>query len=199
LFLVRRTAYNPAMRHRSTRRATTSSSQYSPGLDFIELGGATQLNHNFDNKGFAGGGQTGCQLQTGTFLWGLEGDWSSFGNSSSENAFAGESVAFIESLNRSQIPLSRKFCTVVCGEQCSLTWPVTRKPTTGIACCCALAAIGDAAAAPPRKVMNSRCLMQSAADLILAGMDHPPRLVLRQYPCFAAQSVWQGMSATGES
>jgi hypothetical protein len=32
--------------------------------------------------------------------------------------------------------------------------------------------------------MNSRRLMQSAPGLILAGMDHPPRLVLRQYPCF---------------
>lgn len=39
---------------------------------------------DFDNDGFAGGGQAGCQLQTGNFLWGLEGDWSSFSNSSSK-------------------------------------------------------------------------------------------------------------------
>ena len=39
------------------------------------------FNQSFDNKGFAGGGQAGCQLQTGMFLWGLEGDWSSFSNS----------------------------------------------------------------------------------------------------------------------
>jgi outer membrane immunogenic protein len=63
----------------------TSSSQYSPGVDVLEFGGPAQLNQNFDNKGFSGGGQVGCQLQTGTFLWGLEGDWSSFSNSYSHN------------------------------------------------------------------------------------------------------------------
>ena len=35
----------------------------------------------YDNKGFVGGGQGGCQYQTGSFLWGIEGDWSSFSNS----------------------------------------------------------------------------------------------------------------------
>jgi hypothetical protein len=40
--------------------------------------------------------------------------------SSSRDGSASDS-AFIESLNRSQIPLSRKFCTVVCGKKCSLT------------------------------------------------------------------------------
>ncbi len=65
---------------------TTSSTQYSPGLQPAEFG-APQLNQNFDNKGFAGGGQVGCQLQTGTFLWGLEGDWSSFSNSSTKDLF----------------------------------------------------------------------------------------------------------------
>jgi outer membrane immunogenic protein len=38
--------------------------------------------HDFDNKGFAGGGQVGCQLQRGMFLWGLEGDWASLSNTS---------------------------------------------------------------------------------------------------------------------
>src|ERR1700683_4860978 len=34
-------------------------------------------------------------------------------------------------LESSQIPLSRKFCTVVCGKKCSLTWPVTFFPSDG--------------------------------------------------------------------
>jgi len=70
---------------------TTSSSQYTPGTvafeENIEFGLPAQYNQNFDNRGFAGGGQGGCQLQTGTFLWGLEGDWSSFSNTSSNNIF----------------------------------------------------------------------------------------------------------------
>jgi outer membrane immunogenic protein len=66
---------------------TTSSSQFSPGIDVFQFG-AIQLNQSFDNTGFVGGGQAGCQLQTGTFLWGLEGDWSSFSNSSSRSAFS---------------------------------------------------------------------------------------------------------------
>jgi outer membrane immunogenic protein len=65
---------------------TTSTSQYTyyqeEGFNY------SQLNQSFDNKGFVGGGQAGCQLQTGMFLWGLEGDWSSFSNSASKN-FAG--------------------------------------------------------------------------------------------------------------
>jgi outer membrane immunogenic protein len=64
-----------------------SSSQYTPGIDALLQIGSPQLNENFDNKGFIDGGQVGCQLQTGTFLWGLEGDWSSFSNSSSRNFF----------------------------------------------------------------------------------------------------------------
>jgi outer membrane immunogenic protein len=61
---------------------TTSSSQYDAPIASLAVL-PTQFNDNFDNKGFAGGGQAGCQLQTGTFLWGLEGDWSSFRDSSS--------------------------------------------------------------------------------------------------------------------
>jgi outer membrane immunogenic protein len=67
---------------------TTSSSQYTGS----GLADSPQLNQNFDNKGFVGGGQAGCQLQTGTFLWGLEGDWSSFNNSSSKNLFYSNSI-----------------------------------------------------------------------------------------------------------
>jgi outer membrane immunogenic protein len=39
------------------------------------------------NRGFAGGGQAGCQLQTGTFLWGIEGDFTSFNNKDSRHYF----------------------------------------------------------------------------------------------------------------
>jgi hypothetical protein len=39
--------------------------------------------------------------------------------------------------------------------------PAPRIPTTGIAGCCARAASGHAAAAPPTKVMNSRRLTSS--------------------------------------
>jgi outer membrane immunogenic protein len=74
----------------------TSSSQYTPGIDALLQIGSPQLNQNFDNKGFFGGGQAGCQLQTGTFLWGLEGDWSSFSNSSSRNFFNREPLAKLQ-------------------------------------------------------------------------------------------------------
>jgi hypothetical protein len=56
-------------------------------------------------------------------IWALSAATSAM--SSSRDSSATDS-AFIESLNRSQIPLSRKFCTVVCGKKCSLTWPVTK-------------------------------------------------------------------------
>jgi outer membrane immunogenic protein len=42
---------------------------------------------DYSNKGFAGGGQFGCQLQTGTFLWGIEGDFTSFSNKDSKHYF----------------------------------------------------------------------------------------------------------------
>jgi outer membrane immunogenic protein len=42
------------------------------------------ITNGYDNKGFVGGGQGGCQYQTGSFLWGIEGDWSSFNNSVSK-------------------------------------------------------------------------------------------------------------------
>jgi outer membrane immunogenic protein len=65
---------------------TTSSSQYT-AAETVDFGGPGQFNQDFDNKALLGGGQAGCQLQSGTFLWGLEGDWSSFSNSSSRNYF----------------------------------------------------------------------------------------------------------------
>ncbi|MEA2981201.1 MAG: outer rane immunogenic protein [Alphaproteobacteria bacterium] len=45
---------------------------------------ATPMNSTYSNKGFAGGGQVGCQVQTGTFLWGVEGDFTSFKNNDSK-------------------------------------------------------------------------------------------------------------------
>jgi outer membrane immunogenic protein len=56
---------------------------------------------NFSPKGFAGGGQGGCQLQTGNFLWGIEGDWTSLSNSDSRSygLDGGDSVAFSSGLN----------------------------------------------------------------------------------------------------
>jgi outer membrane immunogenic protein len=61
-----------------------STSQYS-AIEQIEVGLSGEYNESYNNKGFVGGGQAGCQYQTGMFLWGLEGDWSSFSNSSSFN------------------------------------------------------------------------------------------------------------------
>ena len=52
-------------------------------------------------------------------IWALSAPTSAM--SSSRDSSAADS-AFIESLNRSQIPLSRKFCTVDCRKLCSLTW-----------------------------------------------------------------------------
>ena len=40
--------------------------------------GEFQFTDQFSPKGFVGGFQGGCQLQTGQFLRGLEGDWDSF-------------------------------------------------------------------------------------------------------------------------
>jgi outer membrane immunogenic protein len=81
-----------------------SSSEYSPGTVTVStnanlpFGTPRTLGYNFgsvtqdfDNRGFVGGAQVGCQLQTGIFLWGVEGDWSSFSNSS-ERSFAGSTV-----------------------------------------------------------------------------------------------------------
>src|SRR5262249_33149002 len=47
-----------------------------------------------------------------------------------------------------------------------------RKPITGIAGCCARAARGHAAAAPPRSVMNARRLMEVLASGLAAARYH---------------------------
>jgi opacity protein-like surface antigen len=63
-----------------------------------------QSNQRFDNKGFDGGGQAGCQLQTGAVIWGLEGDWSSFNKSDSHafsSGFNQGGVLFNQSFNQS--------------------------------------------------------------------------------------------------
>src|SRR5207249_3600689 len=46
-----------------------------------------------------------------------------------------------------------------------------RNPTTGMPGCCALAARGQAAAAPPRRVMNSRRCMAGLLFNYLVGAD----------------------------
>jgi outer membrane immunogenic protein len=87
----------------------TATSYYaypdSPVLDsngFFTTGDFIQT---FNNKGFVGGGQVGCQQQKGSFLWGVEGDWSSFSNGNSGDNFAsgfsGGGVSFSQSFNQS--------------------------------------------------------------------------------------------------
>ena len=60
-----------------------ANDQYT--IDFTYNTVSTPLTNNYVNKGFAGGGQAGCQLQAGAFLWGLEGDLTSFKNKDSKN------------------------------------------------------------------------------------------------------------------
>jgi outer membrane immunogenic protein len=64
--------------------------------------GEFQFTDQFSPKGFVGGFQGGCQLQTGQFLWGLEGDWDSFKNSDTRNwtdVGGGDNVSFSSSVN----------------------------------------------------------------------------------------------------
>jgi outer membrane immunogenic protein len=73
--------------------AGTSTSYYaSPVSPVIDPNGhfttATFI-EDFTNKGFVGGAQAGCQQQTGLFLWGAEGDWSSFDNGGSHSFSSG--------------------------------------------------------------------------------------------------------------
>src|SRR5215831_2546319 len=49
-----------------------------------------------------------------------------------------------------------------------------RSPTTGIVGCCACAASGHAAAAPPSSVMNSRRFMSSMGDFLPYALSAPP-------------------------
>ncbi len=57
---------------------------------------STPLNNSYSNKGFAGGGQVGCQLQTGSFLWGIEGDFSWFKNHANKSFFTQYEDRFTE-------------------------------------------------------------------------------------------------------
>jgi outer membrane immunogenic protein len=59
--------------------------------------GEYQFTDQFSPKGFLGGFQGGCQLQTGQFLWGLEGDWDSFKHSDSRNWADGTDTASFSS------------------------------------------------------------------------------------------------------
>jgi len=80
---------------------STSSHLFS--LDDVGEGEGTpgefQFTDQFSPKGFVGGFQGGCQLQTGQFLWGLEGDWDSFNHSDSRaySSLGGEDHASFNS------------------------------------------------------------------------------------------------------
>jgi outer membrane immunogenic protein len=63
-----------------------STDQYT-FLPTYNINAETPQISDYSNKGFAGGGQAGCQLQTGTFLWGIEGDFTSFNNRDSKHYF----------------------------------------------------------------------------------------------------------------
>jgi outer membrane immunogenic protein len=88
----------------------TSTSYYaSPVSPVIDPNGhfttATFI-QDFDDKGFLGGAQGGCQQQFGTFLWGAEGDWSSFDNSGGSKVFSngfdeGGGINFSQTFNQS--------------------------------------------------------------------------------------------------
>jgi outer membrane immunogenic protein len=78
---------------------STSSHLFS--LDDVDPG-EFQFTDQFSPKGFLGGFQGGCQLQTGQFLWGLEGDWDSFKHSDTRNwtdVGGGDSVSFSSSVS----------------------------------------------------------------------------------------------------
>ena len=62
---------------------STSSHLFS--FDDVLTPGEFQFTDQFSPKGFLGGFQGGCQLQTGQFLWGLEGDWDSFKHTDSRS------------------------------------------------------------------------------------------------------------------
>jgi len=62
--------------------STSSINGYTPiDTDFYP----STIVQGFNNNGVAGGAQGGCQYQTGNFLWGIEGDWTSFSNSASKS------------------------------------------------------------------------------------------------------------------
>jgi outer membrane immunogenic protein len=73
--------------------AATASSYYaSPSSSDIDANGhftTRTFIQNFTNTGFLGGVQLGCQQQIGMFLWGAEGDWTSFSNTNSHTYASG--------------------------------------------------------------------------------------------------------------
>jgi len=54
---------------------------------------ATQLTGSFDLSGFIGGGQLGCNLQVGVWVWGVEVDGSATNKSGQQNAATGPNLA----------------------------------------------------------------------------------------------------------
>jgi len=108
-YALRRDPANPVSIRRTfvcgtdrSRKLDTRAGFFSPSLD-----GGLPLFELFNPS-----------RRSSSAIWALSAATSAM--SSSRDGSASDS-AFIESLNRSQIPLSRKFCTVVCGKQCSLT------------------------------------------------------------------------------
>ena len=65
--------------HSSDQYTMVEPGIFGPDRDYNDQ--PMPITNGYDNKGFVGGGQGGCQYQTGSFLWGIEGDWSSFNNS----------------------------------------------------------------------------------------------------------------------
>ena len=53
---------------------------------------ATQLTGSFDLSGFIGGGQLGCNLQVGVWVWGVEVDGSATNKSGQQNAATGPNL-----------------------------------------------------------------------------------------------------------
>lgn len=81
------------------------SSPASPDLDVNGFFTGGLFIQDFDNRGVSGGGHAGCQQQIGAFLWGLEGDWSSFRKGSDQsfsNGFdEGGGVLFSQTFSQS--------------------------------------------------------------------------------------------------
>jgi outer membrane immunogenic protein len=94
--------------HAGYGSATSTSYYATPVSPIVDPNGhfttATFI-QDFSNKGFVGGVQAGCQQQLGLFLWGAEGDWSSFDNGGSHNFSSdfdeGGGVNFSQTFNQS--------------------------------------------------------------------------------------------------
>jgi outer membrane immunogenic protein len=92
------------------------TSRVDPGTHLVDPGdlviaGATGTG-SADDAGFIGGGQIGCNLQTGTFAFGVEGDWDYFRSNptfTSPNGVlgTGDNVTVMQSLRTSSLATVR--------------------------------------------------------------------------------------------